>query len=115
MAISLSVIKNLVRVSDKLNTKGAVKEAEVVDQLIKKAQYVYGPITEHTRYCPAHHGVMMARIDENVYQCPVDSKKYDFQAGFKVDQKEYPGGSVAEQTPDNSEWYTSPHPIFKEK
>jgi hypothetical protein len=64
----------------------------------------------NTRYCPDHPGVQIARVGEHEYQCSLDKKKYNWEAGFKLMTGEHvPGGSVAEQTqiPHNE-----PHAIF---
>lgn len=65
-----------------------------------------------TRYCPEHIGVMVTRISESTYQCPLDGQIYNYETGWTDhDGNEHPGGSVAAQTPDSS-GYAIPHRIF---
>lgn len=52
-----------------------------------------------TRYCPDHAGVQIARIGENLWQCELDKKSYDFQSGFELNNgNKVPGGDIAHQT-----------------
>lgn len=66
----------------------------------------------NTRYCPEHIGVMVGRVGELTYQCPIDGNVFNWETGWTDhDGKEHPGGSVAAQTPDSS-GYSIPHRIF---
>ncbi len=66
----------------------------------------------NTRYCPEHVGVMVGRVGELTYQCPLDGAVYNWETGWTdYDGKEHPGGSVAAQTPDSS-GYAIPHRLF---
>lgn len=63
-------------------------------------------IMEHalsTRTCPDHPGAQMARKGENIYQCDLDKKIYNYQVGY-TDEKgnKIPGGDVANQTDRSS-------------
>lgn len=60
-------------------------------------------IMEHplsARGCPDHAGAQMARVGENMWQCDLDKKIYNYQTGY-TDEKgnKIPGGDVANQTP----------------
>jgi hypothetical protein len=71
------------------------------DKITKSAQYneaFFGPTTMPTRQCPDHPGQQMARVSDNVKQCMLDGKVYDFEQGFKTeDGVMHPGGSVQAQ------------------
>jgi hypothetical protein len=52
-----------------------------------------------TRYCPDMPGVSLMRIGDNVYQCPVTKKVYDFRSGFVTAKgNKVPGTDVSNQT-----------------
>ncbi|MFA5048451.1 MAG: hypothetical protein WC516_05520 [Patescibacteria group bacterium] len=66
-----------------------------------------------TRYCPDHHGVQAIRIAENTYQCPIDGKKYNYEAGYvNYEGQKVPGGSIAAQTPTTSDFGGIPMRIY---
>jgi hypothetical protein len=74
------------------------------DEAVKKIQdqvKEYRPL-EHplsTRTCPDHFGTMMARVSDDVYQCPLDHKVYNWRDGFTTMKGEkVPGTSVDQQT-----------------
>lgn len=52
-----------------------------------------------TRTCPDHAGAQMARVGENMWQCDLDKKVYNYQTGY-TDEKgnKVPGGDVSNQT-----------------
>jgi len=86
-------------------------EQEVVaqDQLIQPMRE--GSLS--TRYCPDHRGVQAIRIGENTYQCPLDGKVYDYQSGYvNYEGQRVPGGSVAAQTPQTSNYGGIPMRIY---
>jgi len=70
-------------------------------EAIKKAIKPYRPM-EHalsTRYSPDMPGVSMIRIGDNIYQCPVTKKIYDFKEGYTLDNGDkVPGSDVSLQT-----------------
>lgn len=74
------------------------KIQNAVDDQLKK----YRPL-EHslsTRYCPDHPGVGVVRVGDNVYQCGLDHKMYNFETGYtKMNGDQVPGGSVDLQYP----------------
>lgn len=75
---------------------------------------IFGPPQVKSRYCPDHSGVMLYRVADDVYQCPLDRAVYDFAQGFTTqDGEENHGGSVAEMTPDRADYYQSPHPFLQ--
>jgi hypothetical protein len=52
-----------------------------------------------SRYCPNHPGVSMLRLEDQVYQCPLDSKTFNYETGYDLESGEHvPGGSVQNQT-----------------
>lgn len=67
----------------------------------------------NTRYCPDHNGVQTVRVGERVYQCPLDKKTYNYETGYTNYKGEnIPGGSVAHQTPEDSDYFAIPSRIF---
>jgi len=88
------------------------------ESFIKKKSAIpvnlFGPTTMQTRYCPDHPSVMVTRVTDSIYQCPVDGATYDYRSGFETeDGKQYTGGSVAEQTPESAEFYQSPRRLLR--
>lgn len=66
-----------------------------------------------TRYCPDHRGVQAIRVEENVYQCPIDGKKYNYEIGYvNYEGQRVPGGSIASQTPTTSDFGGIPMRIY---
>lgn len=52
-----------------------------------------------TRTCPDHPGAQMARTGENMFQCSLDKKVYNYQSGYTTMKgNRVPGGDVANQT-----------------
>jgi len=52
-----------------------------------------------TRYCPDHPGTSTYRIGQDLVQCPLDHKTYDFRNGYELNSGEsVPGGDVSLQT-----------------
>lgn len=90
--------------SDKWEKKSSLKGFS------KKAD-IFAPTTMTSRSCPDHPGSQLLRVTDNVRQCPVDHRVYDYTEGFTTDDgKEHSGGSIAEQTPSIPGYYQSPHP-----
>ena len=53
----------------------------------------------NTRYCPDHAGAQISRIGENIWQCELDKKIYDYQSGYTLSNgSKVPGGTVSNQT-----------------
>lgn len=66
-----------------------------------------------TRYCPDHIGVQAFRVNENIYQCPLDGKVYNFNSGFtNYKGQRVPGGSVSEQTPQTANYGGVPQAVY---
>jgi hypothetical protein len=56
----------------------------------------------NTRYCPDHPGAQIARVGEAQWQCMMDNKIYNFEAGYTtLKGNKVPGGNVSMQTPDS--------------
>lgn len=88
-------------VTDELKASNKISESE---EAIKKSPVydVYNVLEAplSTRYCPDHAGVSVSRVGEQQWQCSLDGKVYDFNAGFTLATgKKVPGSSVANQTP----------------
>ena len=64
-------------------------------------------IMEHAlsaRCCSEHAGVPLVRVGEGMWQCEMDKKVFNYEAGYTTDKGEkVPGGSVANQFDYNSE------------
>lgn len=89
---------------------------KMADQLkdIEKSPYFkqFRPLEAplSTRYCPDHAGVQITRIGENLWQCAMDRKNYDFANGFTTMKgSKVPGSSVENQTPPS---HQEGHMIF---
>lgn len=108
---NLSVVEDLVDAADKLDQDNEPLLAAALDGMLgimKTAEEQTVPGHERTlstRYCPDHRGVQVVRIAENTYQCPLDGSIYNYEAGFQNYKGQIvPGGSVAGQTPDTSDF-----------
>lgn len=89
------------------------KVSDTVKDIEKSPVYKqYRPLEAplSSRSCPDHPGVMVVRVGEHVWQCVLDKKIYDYDAGFKtLKGNTVPGGSVEAQTPNHTE---EAHTIF---
>ena len=54
-----------------------------------------------TRNCPDHPGVMLVRISDGLFYCPLNGKQYDFNSGYTTEKgNKVPGTSVKNQNED---------------
>ena len=129
-------LESLIKFANYLDAEGLYDLANIVDEsifIVKKAED-YGffpkngkssvkeedpiikPLNESslsTRYCPDHNGVQSFRISQNIYQCPIDGKKYNYEMGYiNYEGQNVPGGSVAAQTPTTSDFGGIPMRIY---
>jgi hypothetical protein len=77
-----------------------IKTADAA-KAIKDSIKEYRPLESalSTRTCPDHPGAQMARIADNMYQCELDKKIYNWDSGFTTMRGDkVPGGSVSNQT-----------------
>jgi hypothetical protein len=77
-----------------------IKAAEAV-KAIKDQVKEYRPLETalSTRYCPDHPGSQVRRVGDNVYQCALDKKIYNYKEGFTTEKgNKVPGTDVANQT-----------------
>lgn len=92
-------------VREQLHENVGVKEA--LDAIQKSPMYKnYRPLEAplSARTCLDHPGAQMMRVGDNVWQCSLDHKIYDYEAGFNtLNGDKIPPTSVAEQTPSHSE------------
>ena len=81
----------------------------------KSAALLYGPVQSKTRYCPDHVGVGQYRLSDDIFQCPMDGKKYNYVLGFeKIDGEREQGGSINNQIIKDPIMYTVvPKPIIE--
>lgn len=94
-----------------LDEVNKVKEsAEAID---KSPMFKDYRIMEHalsTRTCPDHAGAQMSRVGENMWQCSLDKKTFNYTTGYTTEKGEkVPGGDVAAQTPMH---HAEPHALF---
>lgn len=83
----------------------------------KKQVKVFEPMEAslQTRYCPDHPGVGMVHLADYVYQCNLDNKVYDWQAGFTTMKgNKVPGTSATMQTVDHDN-HSQPHSVFNSR
>jgi hypothetical protein len=72
----------------------ALEKSEVYS---KEYNIMEAPLS--TRNCPDHHGVMLSRVGDGLWQCGMDRKIYDFNSGFEMsDGSKVPGSDVSLQT-----------------
>lgn len=123
-------VENLLVFADMLDEFGAYALADKATELASIIKVAYVPMMREekkedlpvkqlrdcalsTRYCPDHRGVQASRVSEHVYQCPIDGKTYDYEFGYvNYDGQIVPGGSVAAQTPDTSNYFGVPIRYF---
>jgi hypothetical protein len=103
-------IEDLKKVREEYTEPKKVLDEKLADQ--KKtiedsdAMKTYRPLEAplQTRYCPDHPGAQMARVAESTFQCDMDKKVYNFEAGFEtLKGNKVPGTSVENQTPSTTE------------
>lgn len=81
----------------KLNGIAEAEKAIDKSNMTKKYNILEAPMS--SRYCPDHAGTQIARIGENVWQCELDKKTYDFESGYTLNNgTKVPGTTVSEQT-----------------
>jgi hypothetical protein len=96
---------------DEVNdVKGAAKAIDK-SEAFKEYRIMQAPLS--TRTCLEHPGAQMARVGNSQWQCSLDGKVFDYEAGFTTERGEKipPAGapSVANQTPA---YHIEPHAIF---
>jgi hypothetical protein len=65
--------------------------------MTKEYRIMESPLS--ARNCPDHAGGQLARVGENIWQCEMDKKIYNFATGFTLDNgNKVPGGDVSLQT-----------------
>jgi hypothetical protein len=114
-------VYELVKFADYLDDIGAYALSDKVTEvatLVRKAAEI-SPVQApfegslSTRHCPDHCGTSVLRVAENVYQCPIDGKTYNYEVGYiNYKGQRVPGGSVAEQTPSQSDFGGIPLRIY---
>lgn len=77
-----------------------IQSADAADAINKRFKE-YRPLEASlsTRYCPDHPGEMLYRVGEDVFQCALDKKMYNYKEGFTTQKgNAVPGGDVSQQT-----------------
>lgn len=73
------------------------KALDKSDIYSKEYRLMEAPLSART--CPDHPGTMLSRAGDGLWQCAMDRKIYDFNAGFEtVDGSKVPGSDVSMQT-----------------
>lgn len=81
----------------KQENKMAQEAIKAIEEKVKRYMPLEAPLS--TRYSPDMPGVMLVRIGDNVWQCPVTKKIYDFANGYTTAKgNKIPGTSVSEQS-----------------
>lgn len=83
-------------VKDKISS-----DKEEIQKIISEKVKAYKPMefALQTRSCPDHPGAGMTRVEENVFQCSLDKKLYDYRMGYTLlNGSKVPGGDVSSQT-----------------
>jgi hypothetical protein len=79
------------------NKISATEKAIADSGMTKEYRIMEAPL--NTRTCPDHPGAQIARVGENMYQCELDKKVYNYQTGYTMnDGTKVPGGDVSQQT-----------------
>jgi len=66
-------------------------------KMTKEYRIMEAPLS--ARGCPDHAGGQLARVGENMWQCEMDKKIYNFATGFELaNGNKVPGGDVSLQT-----------------
>lgn len=77
------------------NTTGV---ADKMSETFKKKQYRPMEAALSTRTCQDHAGVPLIRVGEDVYQCNLDKKIFDFKQGYTLNSgTKVPGSAVENQ------------------
>jgi hypothetical protein len=80
-----------------------IKVSDAIKAIEKSPYYKeYRPLEAplSTRTCPDHPGALVARVGEHTWQCMLDKKIYNYDAGFTtMNGNKVPGGNVESQTP----------------
>lgn len=88
---------------EELRRINAIEESEkAIDKsdMTKVYKILEAPLS--TRYCPDHPGTPVYRIGEQLWQCELDKKSYNFETGFELSNGDkVPGGDVSYQTQIN--------------
>jgi len=96
----IAQIKNDLKNPPKQQVKNSFKAdemAKAVDQQIKEYSPLEAPLK--TRSCIDHPGHQLIRLSDDVYECSLDRKKYDYKNGFTtLKGNKVPGGDVSLQT-----------------
>jgi hypothetical protein len=65
--------------------------------MTKQVNVLEAPLS--SRYCPDHAGTQINRIGEHMWQCELDKKIYNYEAGYTLNNgTKVPGTDVANQT-----------------
>lgn len=84
------------QLDDMGKTADSLKAIEKSD-VMKEYKTLEAPL--NSRYCPDHPGAQMQRIGEHEFQCSLDGKAYNYEAGYKLlDGSKVPGGDVSGQS-----------------
>lgn len=97
-AMKLEKMKALYNQKNSFDAKKADVQ-KAFDDSPKTKQYRPLEAAMSSRYCPDHPGTSLIRLEDHVWQCSLDKKIYDFDAGFTtLNGNKVPGGGVEYQT-----------------
>ena len=87
---------------DKMNKVSDSVKAIEQSPYYKEYRILEAPLSQ--RGCPEHPGIPAARVAEHTWQCMLDKKIYNYDAGFTtLKGNKVPGGGVEFQTPSQYE------------
>lgn len=102
--------EDLFTVGNEAKQKLADEYNKEIENKIKVYKPLEAPLS--SRCCSDHAGVSLIRIGDNVWQCSLDKKIFDFSAGYQLmDGSKIPGSSVQNQT-DNLANHAPEHVSF---
>lgn len=109
-----AVQKKIEDIKKKSKEAGSVIKAESAAEKEtpknKELRPLEAPLT--TRHCSDHPGVMLVRISDGVFYCPLNGKQYDYNSGFTTENgHKVPATSVKGQSDDQNE-YAMPTMFF---
>lgn len=83
----------LKKMNDVENSEKAIKESGLTKQYL----VLEAPLSART--CPDHPGAQISRVNEDMWQCSLDKKVYNYRTGYTLENGAVvPGGDVANQT-----------------
>ncbi len=75
----------------------ADESIKAIENSVKQYRILEAPL--NTRTCPDHPGAQVMRLGDNIVQCDLDKKIYNYEAGFTtMSGNKVPGSTILNQT-----------------